>query len=87
VVRQLEVSDTEAKVLCAEILLRVERDREGDPTHGVDLGWRGKPLEVEIHLLQGVDEDDIEPAPSVDEGLRDQGALNDGLDDQRVRTQ
>jgi hypothetical protein len=28
-----------------------------------------KPLEVEVHLLQGVDEDDVEPAPSVDEGL------------------
>jgi hypothetical protein len=95
VVGRLEVSDLKAGVLCAEILLRTEHDREGDPTHGVGRLVRHdaeeglvalhKPLEVEIHLLQGVDKDDIEPAPSVDEGLREQGSLNDGLDDQWVR--
>jgi hypothetical protein len=31
-----------------------------------------------------IDEDDVEPVHSVDEGLSEQGALNDGLDDQRV---
>jgi hypothetical protein len=40
---------------------------------------------VKIHLLQSVDEDDVESTPIVDEGLSEQGALNDGLDDQRVR--
>jgi hypothetical protein len=65
---------------------------EGDPTHGVGRLARHdaeerlitlcEPLEVEVHLLQGVDEDDVEPASSIDEGLREQGALDDGLDDQ-----
>jgi hypothetical protein len=95
VVGRLEVSNLKAKVLGAEILLHAERDREGDPTHGVGrlaghdaeegLVAFCEPLEVEIHLLQGIDEDDIEPAPSIDKGLREQGALDDGLDDQRVR--
>jgi hypothetical protein len=79
VVRGLEVWDLEAEVLRAEVLLRAEHHWEGDPTHGVghlarDDAEEGfiafcKPLEVEVHLLQGVDEDDIEPASSVDEGL------------------
>jgi hypothetical protein len=95
VVGRLEVSDLEAEVLCAEILLCAKRDREGDPTHGIGhlaghdaeegLVALCKPFEVEIHLLQGVDEDEVEPTPSIDEGLREQGALDDGLDDQRVR--
>jgi hypothetical protein len=34
-VGRLDVSELKAKVLCAEILLRAEHDREGDPTHGV----------------------------------------------------
>jgi hypothetical protein len=38
-----------------------------------------------MHLLQGVDEDDVEPAPTVDEGLREKSGLDDGLDNQRVR--
>jgi hypothetical protein len=78
-----------------EIFLRAKRDREGDPTHGVGhlsrhdaeerLVALREPLEVEVHLLQGVDEDDIEPTPAVDEGLSEQGALDVGLNDQRVR--
>jgi hypothetical protein len=43
-----------------------------------------EPLEVEVHLLEGVDEDDVEPAPTVDEGLSEQSALDVGLDDQWV---
>jgi hypothetical protein len=88
VVGRLEVSDLKVEVLC------VERDGEGDPTHGVgrhvghdaEEGFVAlcKPLEVEIHLLQGVDEDNVEPAPTVNEGLREQGTLDDGIDDQRV---
>jgi hypothetical protein len=35
-------------------------------------------------ILEGVDEDEAEPTPSVDEGLTEQGALDVGLDDQRV---
>jgi hypothetical protein len=52
---------------------------EGDPTHGVGrldrdyarerLVTRCQPLEVEVHLLQDVDEDNVEPTSSVDEGL------------------
>jgi hypothetical protein len=75
VVGRLEVSNLKAEVLCAEILLHAKRDQEGDPTHGVGrlvghdaeeglVAFR-EPLEVEIHLLQGVDEDDVEPALSV----------------------
>jgi hypothetical protein len=43
-----------------------------------------EPLEVEVHLLEGVDEDDVKPTPVVDEGLAKQGPLDVGLDDQRV---
>jgi hypothetical protein len=78
-----------------EVLLRAKRGRERDPTHGVGclaghdaeegLVALREPLEVKIHLLQSVDEDDVESTPIVDEGLSEQGALNDGLDDQRVR--
>jgi hypothetical protein len=35
VVGGLEVSDLKAEVFHVEVLLRAERDREGDPTHGV----------------------------------------------------
>jgi hypothetical protein len=28
-----------------------------------------EPFEVDVHLLEGVDEDDVEPTPSIDEGL------------------
>jgi hypothetical protein len=90
-VERLEVSNLEAKVISAEILLRVERHQKGDPTQGVGrLAWNDveeglvalcQPFEVEIHLLQGVDEDDVEPTSPIDEGLREQGALDDGLDD------
>jgi hypothetical protein len=91
VVGRLEVSDLEAKVLYAEVFLRVEHHREGDPTQGVDrLAWHDvkeglvalrQPLEVEIHLPQGVDDEDVEPASPIDEGLREQGALDNGLND------
>jgi hypothetical protein len=94
VVGRLEVGDLKAEVLCAEVFFRAKRDRERDPTHGVgrlaghDTEERlialRKSLEVEVHLLQGVNEDDVEPTPAVDEGLSEQGTLNDGLDDQWV---
>jgi hypothetical protein len=93
-VGRLEVSDLEAEVFCAELLLHVVRDWEGDSTHGVGRLARHnaeerlvalcKPLEVKVYLLQGVDEDDVESTPTVDEGLSEQGALNDGIDDKRV---
>jgi hypothetical protein len=95
VVGRLEVSDLEAEILGAEVLLHAKHDGEGDPTHGVGglakndaeerLVALCEPLEVEVHLLQGVDEDDVEPASSVDEVFGKQGALDDGLDDQWVR--
>jgi hypothetical protein len=79
VVGRLEVNDLKTEVFHAEVLLRAEHDQEGDSTHVVGrlaghnaeegLVALRKPLEVEVHLLQGVDEDDVEPAPSVDEGL------------------
>jgi hypothetical protein len=91
VVRRLEVSDLEAKVLCAEVFLRAKRHWEGDLTqevgrlarHDAEEGIVAlcQPLEVEVHLLQGVDEDDVEPASPIDESLREQGALDNGLDD------
>jgi hypothetical protein len=90
-VGRFEVNDLEAKVLRAEILLNAECDQSGDPKQVVGHLARHdskeglvalcQPLEVEIHLLQGVDEDDVETASSVDEGLREQGALDYGLDD------
>jgi hypothetical protein len=95
VVGGLEVCDLEAEVLHAEVLLHAERHREGDPTHGVgrlagDNAEEGlitfcQPLEVEVHLLQGADKDDVESASSIDEGLREQSAFNYGLDDEQVR--
>jgi hypothetical protein len=91
VVRRLEVSDLESKVLCAEIILRSERHQKGDPTQGVGrFAWHDgeeglvalcQPLEVKIHLLQGVDQDDVEPTSPIDEGLREHGTLDNGLDD------
>jgi hypothetical protein len=64
-----------------EVLLCAKRYWEGDPTHGVghltgDDAKEGLvalclPLEDEIHLLQGIDEDDVEPTSFVDEGLRE----------------
>jgi hypothetical protein len=73
VVGGLEVCDLEDEVLRAEVLLHAERHREGDPTHGVgrlagDNAEEGlvafcQPLEVEVHLLQGVDKDDVESLP------------------------
>jgi hypothetical protein len=44
-----------------------------------------QPLEVEVHLLQGVDKDNIEPTSPVYEGLKEQGTLDYGLDDEWVR--
>jgi hypothetical protein len=79
VVGRLEVSDLEAETLSAEVLVRAKRDRVGDPTYGIGrlagndaeerLVALHEPLEVEVHLLQGVDEDDVEFTPSVDESL------------------
>jgi hypothetical protein len=43
-----------------------------------------QPLENEVHLLKGVNEDDVEPTSSVDEVLREQGTLNNRLDDEWV---
>jgi hypothetical protein len=48
-------------------------------------GRERQPFEVEVHLLQGVNEDNVEPTSSIDEGLREQGALNYGLNDEWVR--
>jgi hypothetical protein len=94
VVGRLEVSDLKAEVLCVEVFLRVEHVREGDPTHGVGCLTRHdakerlvalrEPLEVEVHLLESVNEDDFEPTPAVNEGLTEQGALDVGLDNQQV---
>jgi hypothetical protein len=88
VVGGLEISNLEAQVLIAEVVLRTEGHREGDPTHGVGrlarddaeegLIARCQPLEVEVHLLQGLDEDDIEPTTTVDKGLRKQPPLTIG---------
>jgi hypothetical protein len=95
VIGRLEVGDLEAEVLCAEVFLHAKHHWEGDPTQGVDrlakhdaeerLIILCQPLEVEVHLLQDVDEDEVEPASSIDEGLREQGALDNEFDDQRVR--
>jgi hypothetical protein len=91
VVRRLEISDLEAEVLRAKVLLGAKGHREGNPTHGVgrlagDDAEEGlnaccQPLEVEVHLLQGLDKDDVEPAPTVDEGLTEQGTLDYWLND------
>jgi hypothetical protein len=91
VVGRLKVSDLEAEVLHAEILLRAKRHWKGELTQGVGrLAWHDaeeglvalcRPLEVEIHLLQGVDEDGVVPTSPINEGLREQGALDNGLDD------
>jgi hypothetical protein len=91
VVGILEVSDLKARVLRAEILLRAECHRKGDPTQGVGrlarndaeegLNTLCQPLEVGIHLLQTVDKDDVKLASPIDEGLREQGAFDNGLDD------
>jgi hypothetical protein len=72
-----EVSDLKAEVLHPEVLLCVERDREGDPTqrvghlagHDAEEGLVSlcKPLEVD--LPYGVDEDDVDPTPSIDESF------------------
>jgi hypothetical protein len=90
-VGRIEIINLEAKLLRAEILLYVERHRKGDPTQGVSrLSWHDaeewlvelcQPLEVEVHLLLGVDEDDVEPSSPINEGLRKHGTLEDGLDD------
>jgi hypothetical protein len=95
VVRRLEVCDLEVEILRAEVLVSAERHRKGDPTYGVGhlagddveegLITCRQPLEVEVHLLQGVDEDNSEPTSAIDEGLREQGTLNYGLDDKWVR--
>jgi hypothetical protein len=45
---------------------------------------RYHPLEVEVHPLQDLHEDDVEPAPSIDQGLRKQGSLQYRLNDERV---
>jgi hypothetical protein len=60
-VGRLEVSDLDAKVLHAAILLHAERHRNGELTQGVGrLAWHNaeeglvslcQPLKVEIHLL------------------------------------
>jgi hypothetical protein len=54
---------------------------EGDPTQGVRHLVRDdakerliahfQPLEVQVHLLEGLDEDNVEPTSFVDEGLRE----------------
>jgi hypothetical protein len=63
VVGRLEVSDLKAEVLCSEVLLRAERDGEGDPNRGVGLLSRHnaeeglvalwEPLEVEVPARRG----------------------------------
>jgi hypothetical protein len=39
------------------------------------------PKEVEVHLLESVEEDDVQPTLAIDEGLTEQGALDVGLND------
>jgi hypothetical protein len=45
---------------------------------------RSQLLEVEVHFIQGLDEDDVEPTSSIDESLREQGALDYWLNDEGV---
>jgi hypothetical protein len=72
VIGRFEVGDLEVEVLCTEIFLHAEHHSEGDPTQGVGhlighdaeerLVALHQPVEVEVLLLQGVYEDDVEPA-------------------------
>jgi hypothetical protein len=94
VVRGLEVSDLETEVLRAEVLLSDKGHWEGDPTHGLGCLARDdaeeglvtccQPLEVEVHFLQGLNEDDVKPAPTTDEGRREQATLDYWLEDEGV---
>jgi hypothetical protein len=94
VVGGFEVNDLEAQVLHAEVVLRAEGHKTGDSTQGVGrlagddvkerLVGRCQPLEVEVHLLQGLNEDDVESALSIDEGLGKKGSLHYMLDDEWV---
>ena len=79
VIGGLEVSHLEDQILRPEVLLSAEGDRQRDPTQGVGSLPRYNAVEgfvacrhfgeVEIHLLQGFSEDDVQSAPSIDEGL------------------
>jgi hypothetical protein len=72
VIGRLEVGDLKVEVLCTEVFLHAEHHWEGDPTQGVGrlaghdaeerLVALHQPVEVEVLLLQGVYEDDVEPA-------------------------
>jgi hypothetical protein len=77
----LKSVNSKFQVLCAEVVRHTEGHMEGDPTHGVRHLVRDdakerliahfQPLEVQVHLLEGLDEDNVEPTSFVDEGLRE----------------
>jgi hypothetical protein len=80
----LELSNLEVEVLRPKVVLRAKGDRKGVPTQGVGrlskddaeegLIARHQPLEVEVHLLQRLDKDNVDSTPSIDEDLGKQGS-------------
>jgi hypothetical protein len=53
-----------------------------NPVEGFVAG--GHLVEVKLHLAQRMCEDDIQTATPVDKGLRQEGPVDYGVDDQRV---
>jgi hypothetical protein len=49
-----------------------------------ELITRRQLLEVKVHLLQGLDEDDVEPAPPINEGLGGPGSVHCRFNDEWV---
>jgi hypothetical protein len=86
--------DLERQVFCTEVLLCAEGDRQPyttyvvhsfaghDPIEGLVAG--GHLVEVELHLAQRLYDDDIQAIAPVVKGLRQEGPVDYGVDDQRV---
>ena len=89
-----EVRDLKCQILHAVVLEGAEGNRQADMTQGVGHLAEYNPVEgfvtgchlgeVKLHLLQGLCEYDVQAAPSVDEGFRQQSTVKRGIDDQRV---
>jgi hypothetical protein len=93
-VRGAEVCNLKREVLCAEVLLCAEGDRQAYTTYGVHNFAADDPVEglivgihlveVEVHLSERFCEDDVQAAAPINEGLRQECPVDFGVNDQRV---
>jgi hypothetical protein len=83
------VHDLEGEVLCAEVLLCAEGDRQAYTIYGVRSLAGHNPVEglvagshlvqVEVHLSERLCEDDVQAATPINDGLRQEHPIYYGI--------